>query len=372
MCGPAAGGYIPGVLPARPEPFLRQPARASLEFLLIAAAGVVVVLALVRLRLVVLPVFVALLATTFLLPAVRRMRAAGLPSATATLAAMLGATAVVAVVLVLLVPPAVSELGDVGTSAREGLDELTRWLVDGPVGLEQREVDDAVDSALDAVREHAGGIGRGVVDGATIAAEIIAGFFIAVVLTFFFLHDGERIWGWVLSLVPQRHRRHVDAFGHDAFAALGGYLRGVAIVAVVDATLIGLGLLALGVPLVLPLAVLTFLAAFLPLVGAVAAGAVAALVALVTEGAVDAILVVVLVTLVQQVEGDLLYPVVVGRAIELHPAATLLAVTAGGVLGGIIGAAIGAPVAAVAWAGVRRWREESGYVPPPVPARADE
>ena len=358
-------------VPARPEPLLRPPARASLEFLLIAAAAVVIALALVRLRLVVLPVFVALLATTFLLPAVRKLGAAGVPAPAAAAIAMFWSGLVVAVALVLIVPPAVDELSDVGTSAREGLDEITRWLVDGPIGLQQSEVDRAIDKAVDAVRRNAGGIGRGIIDGATIAAEVIAGFLIALVLTFFFLTDGQRIWNWVLSLIPQRHRHHVDGFGHDAFGALGGYLRGVALVALVDATLIGLGLIALGVPLVLPLALLTFVAAFIPLVGAVVAGAVAALVALVTEGAVDAVLVVVIVTAVQQLEGDLLYPVVVGRAIQMHPVATLLSVTAGGVLGGIIGAAIAAPVAAVLWAGLRRWREESGLAAPPGARAAD-
>ncbi len=354
-----------GPVPARPEPLLRPLPRLSLEFLLVAAATAVIVIAMARLRLVVLPVFAALLATTFLLPVVRRLRANGVPSGLASFLAILMALLVLGLALVLIVPPAVQELGDLGTSAREGLDEVTRWLAEGPLDLNQREIDDAVDSALDAARDNVGGVAHGVVSGATLAAEIVAGFLIALVLTFFFLHDGERIWRWVLSMIPQRHRHHVDAFGDDAFAALGGYLRGVAIVALVDATFIGLGLLALGVPLVLPIALLTFLAAFLPLVGAVVAGAVAALVALVTQGAVDAILVVLIVTAVQQIEGDLLYPLVVGKAIELHPVATLLAVTAGGVLGGIVGAAIGVPVVAVVWAAIRRWREQAEFVPEP-------
>lgn len=351
------------MVPPPPEPLLRPLARNSLEFMLVAAAAVVITIALWRVRLVVLPVFLALLGTTFLLPLVRRLRAAGVPSPAAAFLAVLSAVVVLVLVLIAIVPAVVDEVGDVGTSARDGLDEVTRWLADGPLHLNQREIDEGVDEALDAARDNIGGIGRGVVSGATIALEVVAGLLVALVLTFFFLHDGERIWAWLLSLVPQRHRRHVDAFGHDAFAALGGYLRGVAFVATVDAVLIGAGLAVLGVPLVMPLAVLTFLAAFIPLVGAVTAGAVAALVALVTEGAFDAALVVVLVTVVQQLEGDLLYPVVVGRSIDLHPVATLLAVISGGILGGIIGAAIAAPVTAVLWAGVRRWRDESEFVP---------
>ncbi|WP_205697157.1 AI-2E family transporter [Conexibacter sp. SYSU D00693] len=351
------------------QPVLRPLARTCLELLLVAAVAIGVTLALWRLRLVVLPTFVALLLTTLLLPLVRRLRdGLGVPSAAAAGLAMLATLGVLAIALVLLVPPVVDEVGQVGSSAREGLDEVTQWLSDGPLAIDPADVDRATDQAVDALRDNLGGIGRGVIGGATIAAEVVAGFLIALVLTFFFLHDGDRIWRWILSLVPQRHRRQVDGFGHDALAALGGYLRGVIFVALVDATFIGIGLAVLGVPLVLPLAVLTFVAAFVPLVGAVTAGAVAALVALVTEGVVDAVLVVVIVTAVQQLEGDLLYPVVVGRSIDLHPVATLLAVTGGGVLGGIAGAAVAVPVAAVVWTGVKRARDVAGPGPaPPVP-----
>jgi putative heme transporter len=149
----------------------------------------------------------------------------------------------------------------------------------------------------------------------------------------------------------------MEAFGNDAWAALSGYTRGVAAVALFDAIFIALALALIGVPLVLPLAALTFLAAFVPLLGAVVAGAIAALVALVDGGVVDAALVLLAITLIQQLEGNLLYPVVVGRAIELHAVAILLAVTAGGVLLGVVGAALAVPVAAVTWAGVRAWRD---------------
>lgn len=188
--------------------------------------------------------------------------------------------------------------------------------------------------------------------GGVLVAEIAAGALLAVVLLFFFVHDGRRMWFWAVQQLPVGHQGDADAIGRRVWSTTAGYVRGVVVIAVVDALLIGLALLVIGVPLVLPLMVLTFLGAFLPLVGAVLAGAVAALVALVTEGVLAAGLVLVAIIVIQQLEGDLLYPVVVGRAIALHPAAIVVVLTAGGVLAGIVGVLVAVPVAAGVWTAI--------------------
>jgi predicted PurR-regulated permease PerM len=181
---------------------------------------------------------------------------------------------------------------------------------------------------------------------------------------FFLVHDGRRMWAWAVGLFPAGRRADVEAIGVRVWAALSAYVRGVAMVAVVDAVLIGLALLVIGVPLVVPLMVITFLGAFVPLVGALVAGAVAALVALVIEGVIAAVLVTVAIVVIQQLEGDLLYPLVVGRAIALHPVAILLALTAGTVVAGIIGALLAVPVAAAVWTAADHLRRDQVSPPP--------
>jgi putative heme transporter len=181
-----------------------------------------------------------------------------------------------------------------------------------------------------------------------LALELLVGTLLALFLLFFFLKDGDRIWAWLVGLFPRRARADVDAIGHRNWAVLGGYLRGVAIVALVDAVLIGAALAALGIPFVLPLALLTFLGGFFPIIGANLAGFAAVMVALVSDGLLAALIVAAVVLVVQQLEGHLLQPLIVGRSVKLHPIAILLALTAGGVLWGIPGAFCAVPLTAVA------------------------
>ncbi len=323
-------------------------ARLGVNVVLTAAGLAVAGFVVVQLWLVVLPVLLATLLATVLVGPADALRRRGVPSAGAALVVMLVALAVLVGVVVSLVPVIVAELDDVGRSARQGLDEALRWLSEGPLGVEREEVRRAVDRALDSA-SGAGNVAGSVVSGAALVVEVVAGLLLMLVVLFFFVHDGRRIWSWLVGLLPVAHRADADEIGRRMWATICGYVRGVAIIAFVDAVLIGIALVVIGVPLVLPLAVLTFLGAFVPLAGAVLAGAVAALVALVTEGAIAAILVVVAITAIQQLEGDLLYPLVVGRSISLHPVAILLVLTAGTVLAGLVGALLAVPVAAVAW-----------------------
>ena len=234
---------------------------------------------------------------------------------------------------------------------------MVTWLADGPLGVSEAELNRGIDQAIERLGESSGSLAAGVLSGAQLVAELIAGLLLMAVLIFFFVKDGPRIWAWVVSLLPARRRGDANEIGTRAWAALGGYVRGVSIVATVDAVLIGLALLIIGVPLVVPLMVLTFMGAFFPLIGALLAGAVAALVALVSNGVVAALVVIAVITLIQQLEGDLLYPLVVGRSVELHPVAILLALTAGAVLAGVIGALLAVPAAAVAWVAIDYLRD---------------
>ena len=331
--------------------------RVAVNLFLIAVAVIGALWVLGELRVVVVPVLAALLLATLLMPPTDFLRRQGWPSAVATGVVMVGATAILGGVIALIAPAFVDQLGELESSVDEAVEEVVRWLVQGPFDLERNQIDEAVQSGLDSLRSNAGGIGRGVLTGASILLEVIAGLLLTIVLVFFFVHDGRRMWEFGLSLIPRQRRELVDGAGQEAWSATSAYMRGVAFIAVVDAVLIGLALAVIGVPLVLPLMVLVFLGAFIPLVGAVVSGAIAALVALISNGAVDAALVVAAVVAIQQVEGDLLYPNVVGRMIRLHPVAILLVLTAGTVVAGILGALLSIPIAGAAWTAFRYVRE---------------
>ncbi|NLT05792.1 MAG: AI-2E family transporter, partial [Solirubrobacterales bacterium] len=247
----------------------------------------------------------------------------------------------------LIGPPFVRELDALSAEVTDAIDRAEEWLVDGPLDLSQQQLGDAVDRAAEQLRDNVGALTQTALSGAIVVVEIATGAALAIVLLFFLLKDGGRIWEWVLGLFGDR-RDDADAVGRRAWAALGGYVRGATIVAAFDATLIGLALLVIGVPLVLPLAVITFFAAYVPIVGATVSGLLAVVVALVTLGFVEALLVLAAIVAVQQLEGNVLQPVVMGHTVRLHPIATLLAVTAGALLYGVIGAFVAVPLTAVA------------------------
>jgi predicted PurR-regulated permease PerM len=314
----------------------------------IAAAVALVAIVLAKLRLVVLPLAVTLLLASVLVRPVGRLRRRGVPAAAAATAVLLGALAAVAGAVALVAVPVWNELDTLDLSVRGGVERVGDWLVEGPLHLAEADVDRIVDRSFDQLRTHGDSIADGVVSGGLIALELVAGAVLALVLLFFVLKDGDRIWAATLGLFPEHRRGDVQAVGSRTWAALGAYLGGVATVALVDAVFIGLGLALIGVPLVLPLAVLTFLGGFVPIVGATTAGFAAAMVALVSDGLVGALLVVAVVVAVQQLEGHLLQPLIVGRRVHLHPAAVILAVAIGGIVWGIPGAFLGVPVTVVA------------------------
>lgn len=319
----------------------------SWRFLLIVAAGWVILWLLVRLRLVVLPVIAALFITALLGPLAHRLRRRGVPNLAATWLVIVGMLLLFVGVFAAIAPSVGDELDDVGASARAGFEDVLDLLADSPLELSRDDVNRYLDQAVEQVSANRDKITAGVVSGATKAVEFVTQLFLTLVLLFFFVKDGPAMFRWFEGQFPQRNRKHVRAIGERAAASISGYLRGTAVIALVDAVLIGIVLVVVGVPLVVPLAVLTFFGAFFPLIGAVAAGIVAALVALVTSGVVDALIVGAAILVIQQVEGDVLQPLVMGKAVSLHPVAILLALTAGAILAGIVGAFLAVPVAAV-------------------------
>ncbi len=333
-------------------PVLTRAGRFALNLLLIFAAAAAVGWLLMQLRLVVLPVLLALAAVLW--PPVEELRRRGWRPGLAAGTVMLTAVVLLGAIVASVVPIVNEELDDVAVSARSGLQEVVRGLAQAPLGLTRDEIDRALDNAFRRLRDE-GGIARNVVTGAVLLGELIAGILLAMVVLFFLLKDGREMRDFLVSRVPEGHRERAVRSGLAAWTTLGGYLRGIALVAVVDSVLIGLALWILGVPLVIPLMVLTFFGAFIPLVGAVVAGAVAALVTLVSKGALLALVVVAVIVAVQQLEGDLLYPLVVGRAIDLHPVVVLLALTAGSATAGVIGALIAVPSASAAWNAWTAW-----------------
>jgi putative heme transporter len=324
----------------------------------IVVGGVVIIaLGAARLMLVVLPVIIALLLTTLLCPLVRALEGRGWRPAPAAFVTVLLAVLVFAGLWALIIPGVISQSDDLVASVQEGAGQAVGVLE--PLGVGRADVDEAIDKALSSVQANE------VITGAVLLTQWAAAVVLIVVLTFFFLKDGTRLWDWVVELFHEDRQPVLREVGDRSWAVLSAYVRGVFLVACIDAVLIGAALLIVGVPVAMPLIVLTFVAAFFPILGAFVAGAAAVLVALVANGTVAALVILAVIVAVQQLEGNVFYPVVVGRKLRLHPVGILLALTAGGVLAGVAGAFLAVPVAAVTAAVIdytRERREEQQHV----------
>ena len=330
------------------RPLLHLLSDVSWRFLVVALAVVVIVASLVQLRLVVLPVIVALLLATLLVPLARRLEQRRVPPLLAVWTVFLGFLGALAALGVVIVPAVADEFSGLGETISEGVDDVQRWLVEGPLELEPDQIERYRKQAGQQLSDLARSSSGTVASGALVLAEGLAGLILALVVCFFFVKDGRMMQRWALSRVPERHVDTVRAAAARAWAALGAFLRGAALIGMVEAVAIGVTLFLVGAKLVAPVMVITFLAAFFPIVGAVVAGVIAVLVALVTAGSGDALVVGIVALAVQQFDNDLLAPLIYGRLIKLHPVVVLLSLTAGGSLAGIAGAFLAVPVAAVA------------------------
>lgn len=341
----------------------------SAQVLLVLGLAACLVIASAQLKLIVIPLLIATIIAAALSPVVEFLNRQGWPHALATWTTLLASIAVLGTTLWLVGRRIRDESGELAESAMQGLDELQRFLSSGPLGITDEQIDAARQAAADLLASDR--LQSGAVQGAVAAAEAVAGLFLGAVVLFFLLKDGRRIFEFALQPLRAETQERVRRIGDGSVEVLGGYVRGTALVALVDAVVIGVALVILGVPLALPLATVVFLGAFIPLIGATIAGSLAALVALVANGPVTALIVVGVVIAVNQLEGDLLAPLVLGSALSLHPLAVLLALTAGTILAGIVGALLAVPIAAVAWNALKEWRaSEPGAEPRDEPETA--
>ncbi|WP_433122933.1 AI-2E family transporter [Arthrobacter koreensis] len=332
---------------------LGHAALRSAQLLLVLLLVGVAVYGLTRVTLVVIPVLLALILAAAIAPFVNWLRRKGWPGALATGTSFLLLLAVFGGLVTGIVFAVRSEWSKLVDQAAAGFDELYSMVQDSPLALDDSAISGARDAVLDFATSSTAG--SGAIAGLSAAGSFATGFVLMAVVLFFFLKDGDKIWAFILRWFRGERRDKAALAGARSMEVLGGYVRGTAIVAAVDAICIGAALFILGVPLALPLSVIVFVGSFIPLVGATAAGTLAALIALVANGPLVALIVVIVIIAVNQLEGNFLQPVVMGRTLSIHALVILLALTAGTILAGIIGAILSVPLAAVAWAVIKVW-----------------
>lgn len=329
-------------------PSVRAAAAWSWRFLLIGGAAAAAFWLIGFFKVIVVAVAIALLLTVLLSPlAAWLRRVARFPRGLAAITSVLVLLVVVAGLVVLAGRSIANGFGDLRDQATQGFNEALDWLSTGPLNISAGQIDTWVDQATDQLSDNASTLLSGALSVTTTVGHVGAGALIALFCTFFFLLDGRTIWSWLVGLLPRDVRERVHQAGRRGLVTLSGYTRTQILVALVDAVGIGVGAAILRVPLAVPLATLVFVGSFIPIVGAIATGAVAVLVALVAQGPVVALLMLAVVLLVQQVEGHVLQPFLMGHAVSLHPVAVLLVVTAGSMAAGIVGALFAVPLAAV-------------------------
>jgi predicted PurR-regulated permease PerM len=296
----------------------------------------------------VIPVVVALLISALVAPVVDWLVGVGVRRSIAAVLVVVVTIGSVAALLTFAGQQVANGASDLADQTVAGLQENKDWLRDGPLNASDSQIDRYIKSIQDAISEQSGegGIVKGVTEVGAAVGHILAGFFIVLFSTYFFLADGNRIWAWVVRLSPRAARERVDSSGRVAWISLTQFVRATVIVAATDGILIGAGAAIIGVPFSLAIGVLVFLGAFVPIVGATVAGTVAILVALVDQGLVTALIMLAIVIGVQQLEGHVLQPFLMGRWVSVHPLGVILAIAAGVLTAGIAGALVAVPLAA--------------------------
>ncbi|HEX8626682.1 MAG TPA: AI-2E family transporter, partial [Catenuloplanes sp.] len=350
-------GSAPGeVLVVEPQPTIddgvprgvRTAGAWAWRLILFVAAAYVLLRVISLLRVIIIPIAVALLLAALLEPAAGALRRRGMKPSLAAGLVLIGGLVAVFGGLGLIIQTFISQFDDLSGQVREGVDEVQTWLARGPLGISQAQLSESIETMQQRLEENQGALTAGALSTAVTVGEVVAGFFLVLFTLFFFLRDGGQIWRFLCRLLPQQARVPVARSGHYSWHTLVSYVRATVLVAFVDAVGIGIGLAILDLPLVLPLAALVFLGAFIPVVGATLSGTVAILVALVAQGPVSALIVLAIVIAVQQLEGHVLQPLIMGRAVALHPLAVILAIATGVVVAGIVGGLVAVPVLAVA------------------------
>jgi predicted PurR-regulated permease PerM len=339
------------------HPVVMQAGAYAWRLIAIGIVGWALLQLLSALWVLVLAAAVAMLLGRALDPVANVIRRLGWPPALVAATTLVGFLLVLAGIVTVLVPTIVDEFSDLGPTIEDAVDDLEDWLVeDSPFDISRQDIDDFREESRDRVSESLKSQSGAVVSGTVVAFEVITGLVLSLIATFFLLKDGGRFGRWMLTLLPEERRALATRLAARAWQTLGGYLKGSATLGVIEGFIIGLTVWIVGGSLAVPVAVITFFAAFLPFAGAVLAGTVAVLVTLVTAGPGDALIVLVVAVLVQQFDNDLLAPIVFGKNLELHPLIVLGAIVAGSTLFGAFGAVLAVPVTAVVINVLADWR----------------
>ncbi|MCU7820474.1 AI-2E family transporter [Kitasatospora sp. DSM 101779] len=343
---------------------LRRLSDYAWRLLVVAAAAYVVLMVLGKFHLITLAGFLALVITSVVRPLVD-LFARGLPRPLAVLTGLAVAILVPAGLLALIGETVANDLSSLTKEFQGGLDRLEKALEGSPFHIAHQTFDDLQKKIADFLSAHRSTLISTAVSGASRAVEVATGAALALFMSVFFLHSGERMWRWTADLLPAAAGDHLDRGGRAAWRTFAGYTRGIFIVAASNAAMVGIALFLLRVPLALPLTVLEFFASFVPLVGSPIAMLVASLVALAARGPVIAIVVLLLIVVIGQIEGHLLHPLVMSWAVSLHPVVVAVSVLAGSIAAGVIGAVVAVPAVSVVWSVYAELRGPHATAPPP-------
>ncbi|MFF4487205.1 AI-2E family transporter [Streptomyces sp. NPDC001544] len=368
---PAARRAAPPAGP-RPDPAqavpwgVRVAAEAGWRLLVLAGTLWVLMRVISAIQLVVFAFVIALLVTALLQPTVARLTRRGVPRGPATAITAIGGFVVIGLMGWFVTWQVIENIDTLSSQIQSGIDDLRDWLLKSPFHVTDKQINQIAKNLREAIGANADQITSAGLEGVQVIIEGLTSILLVFFSTLFLLYDGKRIWEWFLKLVPAAARPGVAGAGPRAWRTLTAYVRGTVLVALIDAVFIGIGIYFLNVPMAVPLAVFIFLFSFIPLVGAVASGALAVMVALVTQGVFAAVMTLAVVLAVQQIEGHVLQPFILGRAVRVHPLAVVLTVAAGGMVAGIGGAVVAVPLVAVTNTVVgylRAYSEEAAALP---------
>jgi putative heme transporter len=328
------------------EPLVRKAAAWAWRLLVILAAAVALLWVVNKLEIIVVPVLLALMISALLVPAVDWIDKRGLPRAAAVTLVMLSAFAILGGILAFVIIQFVDGLPDLTDQVTRSIDSTRRWLIEGPLHLRGEQISNAGNAATQALHNNQSKLTSGALSTAATITELVTAAVLVLFTLIFFLYGGRNIWQYVTKIFPVDARERVREAGYAGYGSLISYVRATFLVALTDAAGVGTGLAIMGIPLALPLASIVFLGAFIPLIGALISGLLAVVVALLAKGVVYALITFGLLIAVNQLEAHLLQPLVMGRAVSMHPLAVVLAISTGGVLAGIVGALLAVPTVA--------------------------
>ncbi|WP_374023394.1 AI-2E family transporter [Mycobacterium sp. HNNTM2301] len=328
------------------EPIVRKTAAWAWRLLVILVALIALLWLVKKLEVIVVPVLVALLLSALLLPVVDWLDRRGLPRGGAVALVLFGGFSILGGILAFVVLQFIDGVPGLTEQVTRSIESTRHWLIHGPAHLRSEQIDNAGNATIEALRNNQAKLESGALSTAATITELVTAAVLVLFTLIFFLYGGRNIWAYVSKIFPADVRDRVSEAGRAGYGSLTGYVRATFLVALTDAAGVGTGLAIMGIPLALPLASLVFLGAFIPLVGALISGLLAVVVALLAKGVVYALITLGLLIAVNQLEAHVLQPLVMGRAVSIHPLGVVLAISTGGVLGGIVGALLAVPTVA--------------------------